>query len=216
MKDALGDRMKLYEKNNVVSQFVNCPIVARIDGRAFSKFTKGMCRPFDHRMTHCMVETTKALVEQTGCDVGYTQSDEISLVWKNDNYESQVFFNGKMQKMVSQLAAIATLEFNILVRKMLPDFVCKKPTFDCRVFFVPNLMEAYNCLLWRRKDAERNSASMLAMKYFSANQLHKRSHVEKLEMIQEAGDDWNVYPDYFKYGVYITRQTTEKSSRKKK
>ena len=48
MKDDLGDRMKLYEKERTGEKLDPGSIVyARIDGRGFSKFTKGMDKPFD-------------------------------------------------------------------------------------------------------------------------------------------------------------------------
>lgn len=82
--DSLGDRMKGYEATETDRRFVPLrPIYARIDGRSFSRFTQGMTRPFNHKMSHAMIETTKYLVEHTHATVGYTQSDEISLVWLN-------------------------------------------------------------------------------------------------------------------------------------
>jgi tRNA(His) 5'-end guanylyltransferase len=57
------------------------PVCCRIDGRAFSGFCKGLKRPFDERLSNLMAETTKHLVTQSGAKLGYTQSDEISLIW---------------------------------------------------------------------------------------------------------------------------------------
>jgi tRNA(His) 5'-end guanylyltransferase len=73
-----------------------------------------------------------------------------------------MFFDGKLQKMVSILAADCTLYFNRLVAERLPHKVNARPMFDCRVFQVPAEYEATNCLIWREKDAVRNSISMAA------------------------------------------------------
>jgi tRNA(His) 5'-end guanylyltransferase len=79
--DPLGDRIKGYEAREGDRRAMRgLPVVARLDGRAFSRFTRGMARPFDQDFADLMVETTKYLVEQTQAAVGYTQSDEISLV----------------------------------------------------------------------------------------------------------------------------------------
>ncbi len=61
--DALGDRMKSYESVEAGRRFLPLlPVLCRLDGKNFSKFTKGMNRPYDERMSKCMVETTKVLV----------------------------------------------------------------------------------------------------------------------------------------------------------
>lgn len=97
--DALGDRMKAYEAAESDRRFMPLlPIYARIDGRSFSRFTAGLARPFDLAFQEAMILTTKALVEHTHARIGYTQSDEISLVWQQDRYDSDVFFGGRVQE----------------------------------------------------------------------------------------------------------------------
>ena len=44
----LGDRMKAYEKKEEILLDANLPVVVRVDGHSFSKFTKGLSLPFDH------------------------------------------------------------------------------------------------------------------------------------------------------------------------
>lgn len=58
-----------------------CPVIIRIDGKAFHTFTKGFKRPFDNVLIKSMQETMKYLCKNIqGCVLGYHQSDEISLV----------------------------------------------------------------------------------------------------------------------------------------
>ena len=81
-KDSLWDRMKFYESQACVEKLLPLiPVIARLDGKGFSKFTKGLKRPYDERLSKLMVETTKYLVKETNANCGYTQSDEITLVW---------------------------------------------------------------------------------------------------------------------------------------
>ena len=81
-KTSLGDRMKSYESLSTSRKaFKGQPLVVRLDGKSFHTFTKGLARPFDQRLSSLMVETTKALVDRFQAKVGYTQSDEITLVW---------------------------------------------------------------------------------------------------------------------------------------
>ena len=111
-KTAFGDRMKMYERQETGARFIpKLPIYARIDGRCFSKFTKGMDRPYDVLFREAMLDTLTYLVEQTHPLIGYTQSDELSLMWYSDDIDSQIFFDGKKQKMVSVLAAMASVKF---------------------------------------------------------------------------------------------------------
>lgn len=82
MKDELGDRMKSYYENRSKTFLVRrTPVIIRLDGKAFHTFTRGFNKPFDEAMCNAMQETMKYLCENIqGCVLGYTQSDEITLV----------------------------------------------------------------------------------------------------------------------------------------
>lgn len=207
--DAFGDRMKAYEKNAAQRFLPLIPICARLDGKGFSKFTKGLKRPYDPNMTTLMQHVTHYLVEETGALIGYTQSDEISLVWYTDSTKKQVFFDGKIQKMVSVLASMATAKFNSLVPELLPSKEGTLALFDCRVWQVPTKIEAVNMFLWREQDATKNSISMAASEYYSHKQLHKCNGAQKQEMLFKKGINWNAYPSYFKRGSYFQRSRKE-------
>lgn len=205
-KDAMGDRMKAYEAIETSQKFrPNALIYARLDGRSFSKFTKGLARPWDERMSKLMQETTKQLVKEFNCLVGYTQSDEISLLIEN-KYESPMIFEGKKQKIVSSLAAYATAVFVSKIPQFIPEKEGRFPTFDCRIFEVPNKEEAVNAFLWREYDATKNSISMLAGHYFSHKELQGLNGKVKVDMLKTKKDViWEDCPAYFKFGTYVKR-----------
>ena len=163
-KTSLGDRMKSYEFPSTSRKaFKGQPMVVRLDGKSFHNFTKGLKRPYDERLSKLMVATTMALVDRFQAKVGYTQSDEISLVWNIECDSSAEFpFDGRFQKMESLLASYATAFFNKKLAEFLPEKEDELPTFDARAFVVPNLMEAYHALLWRQQDATKNAISMAA------------------------------------------------------
>lgn len=186
------------------------PIVARIDGRSFSSFTRGMVRPYDKTMSDMMIETTKFLVEETNANVGYTQSDEISLAWHSTDHRSQVWFDGRIMKMTSQLAAQATLIFNRLVSERYPQYYNRMASFDARVWQVPNRTEAANMFVWREWDATKNSITMAASHYYSHAELQGKNGAEKQEMLFQKGVNWNDYPAFFKRGTYLQRRTVVK------
>jgi len=205
-KDEHGNRMKLYEKHGIERFMPLLPVCARLDGKCFSKFTKGFDRPFDSGMINLMQHVTEILVAETCADIGYTQSDEISLIWKNDKVNSQIFFDSKIQKMVSVLASMCTAYFNANAEFFLPHAKHKLALFDCRAWQVPNITEASNVLLWREKDATKNSVSMLGHEYFSHKQLHKKTANDIQNMLLTQHDvNWSDYPNAFKRGTYVVR-----------
>lgn len=207
MSDSLGDRMKWYEWAEAGRKLMPyTPVLARIDGRSFHTFTRGMRRPFDPDFSAAMIETTKALVEETNARMGYTQSDEITLAWHEPDLNSDIWFGGRVCKMVSQLAAHATLHFYIDIGRRLPEYAAKLPTFDARVWGVPSRSEGANVFVWREWDATKNSVSMAASEYYSAKELHEKNGSEKQEMLFQKGINWNDYPAHFKRGTYVQRQ----------
>ena len=209
MSDDFGDRMKLYEGAEAQRRFMPLlPILARLDGRNFSAFTRGLPRPFDARLSECMRLLTIALVNETGARVGYTQSDEITLAIYSDTFGSQVYFDGRIQKIVSSLAAYASVVFLAHVRELIPERSAARPTFDCRAWTVPNLIEATNAILWREQDATKNSISMAASVHYSHRELHGLDSSAKQELLHRKGINWNDYPAHFKRGSYVLRRTT--------
>jgi len=168
--DNFGDRMKGYESSDRFIPLL--PVIARIDGKRSSKWTKGLDRPYDFSFNQLMIEVTRELVKETHARIGYTQSDEITLVFYAEDYKSQLYLDGKEQKMVSILASIAAAFFNHKKDLFLPAHDGYGPArFDARVFNVPNLTEAARAVLWREQDATKNAVSMAAQHRFSHNSL---------------------------------------------
>lgn len=207
--DDFGNRMKAYEAAETARKLDPLlPIYARIDGRSFSRFTRGMARPFDPAMTVAMVETTKHLVHETHARIGYTQSDEISLVWLAEGPLADVLFSGKVQKMVSVLASMAAAKFAQVCPR---GYESRLPHFDARVFQLPSKDEAANAFLWRAMDARKNAISMAAQAKFSHKQLFCKDQKAMLAMLAEAGVDFERdYPACFKRGSFVRRVAVER------
>ena len=119
IKDNLGDRMKTYE--NVTRTYLTrrTPVIIRIDGKAFHSFTRGFEKPFDNVLVKAMQQTMKYLCENIeGCVLGYTQSDEITLVLCDyKKLTSQAWFDNNIQKICSVSASMATMAFNLAFRQ---------------------------------------------------------------------------------------------------
>lgn len=208
LTDEFGDRMKEYEAAETQRRLdPHLPIYARIDGRTFSSFTRGMARPFDAAMTTAMIETCRHLVHETHARIGYTQSDEISLIWLADGERSDVFFSGKVQKMASVIASMAAAKF---ARVCPPGYEHKLPHFDARVFQLPSLTEGANAILWRAMDARKNAIQMVAQAHFSPRQLHGKGQSDMLAMLNDVGVDFEAFPTSFKRGSFLRRVTNER------
>jgi hypothetical protein len=161
-KDSLGDRMKFYEKRYALNFMPTVPVICRIDGRSFHTFTKGLPRPYDERLSKLMIATTKFLVEETNARCGYTQSDEITLAWYAQDFDTEIFFGAKMAKLISVVCSLATAYFNRRLVEFVPEKMHELAIFDNRAFEVPSTMEAVNHFVWREQDAIRNSIQMAA------------------------------------------------------
>ena len=102
--DSLGDRMKEnYESVTKTRLIRRMPVIIRIDGCHFHTFCKHFHKPFDRIMVKTMQDTMKYLCENIqGCVLGYTQSDEITLLLIDyRNLDSSAWFGNELQKVVS-------------------------------------------------------------------------------------------------------------------
>lgn len=206
----MGDRLKEYEaveSNRKLMPLL--PVCIRLDGRRFSKWTKGLKRPFDEDMHTIMVELTSILINETNACIGYTQSDEISLILHQENIHSQVYFGGRIQKIVSSLAGLASTMFNVLADMYLPEHQAGLATFDCRVWNVPNKQEAVNTILWREFDAAKNSVQQAARCFYIHKELLGKNSKEMQELLFQKGVNWNDYPTWYKRGTYLQTKAFE-------
>lgn len=209
--EAMGDRQKAFEGREASRRLMpGLPVLARLDGRSFHTFTRGLARPYDERLSMAMVETAKFLVQETHASIGYCQSDEISLVFPQQALTQQMLFDGRPQKLCSVLAALASVKFNREVQARIPEKAHLMPVFDARVWAVSNLELAAEHFLWREADATRNSLTMAAHAYYSHKELHKAGFAQKHDMLHAKGVNWNDYPAFFKRGTYVRRETVLK------
>jgi tRNA(His) 5'-end guanylyltransferase len=164
-----------------------------------------------------MWNTTKEVLSYcSGAMVGYTQSDEITILLRNDQkIETEPFLGNRISKLCSLVASTASVSFSLACTELL-----KKPThatFDCRVFLVPK-EEVNNVFLWRQKDSWKNCVSAVAY-YGLKEKLGKKkamalidgkSNEERQEVIYKSlGLNMNDYPTKYKRGVCLVRKTVQ-------
>lgn len=236
MKNSLGIRMKEnYEKRFSQKLVKRTNTLIRLDGVCWHTYTKGLDKPFDQGLIEDMQETTRYLCKNIqGVKCGYTQSDEISLLLTDyDNLQTDAYFDGNIQKITSVSASMATAKFNELrfarfVKEkaiigtqaqydlFLDNFydeyiyefknVPSLAFFDSRVFQIPEKEEVVNYFLWRQRDAERNSVSMLAQSLYSHKELFKKNSSQMQEMCFQKGYNWNDLEYYKKRGSFVIKQ----------
>ena len=233
-KTALGNRMKnFYEAIPKTFLIRKTPVIIRLDGKAFHSFTRGFKKPFDDILIKTMQETMKCLCENIqGCVLGYTQSDEITLVLVDYfKIDTDAWFGYNVQKITSVSASMATLSFNNAFKRYVSELIpadlsnsskedikyynalnraiIKGAFFDSRCFNIPK-EEVNNCLLWRQQDATRNSIQALAQSLYSNKQI-EGINTKKLQdkMFTEKGVNWNDLPTTQKRGSCCIKKPAE-------
>ena len=126
LADTLSDRMKEYESNTQTKLIKKLPVIIRLDGRSFSKYTKGFTKPFDIELSYILQDVALELRKEIeNAKFIYSQSDEISILltdWDkskpNEGGRIDTWYDYRIQKIVSVASAIATAKFNEYVYKL--------------------------------------------------------------------------------------------------
>ena len=210
--ETLGDRMKQYEACYDYKLSRSFPVIVRLDGRAFHSWTrKTQCsKPFDHNMIKLMADTTHFLCENcTNCVFGYTQSDEISLLFLDENAkDTTAWFDKRLQKFVSLTASMATCYFNVNnpYEHKFPAF------FDARAFLIPP-EDIRSYFIWRQNDATKNSLSMLAQSLYTHKELLGKRREELQDLCWQKGHNWNNLSTQEKRGTAVYKMSVIKKGR---
>jgi tRNA(His) guanylyltransferase len=211
--DELEKRMRIFETAHDHCVLPGLFMVARIDGRNFTRLAREIHHfdaPFDERMRDHMVETTRYLL-QCGLRImyGYTQSDEISLLF----HPSDETFGRKLRKLNSILAGEASAKFSVLLGDV--------AAFDCRVSQLPQIGDVVDYFRWRSEDAHRNALNghcywMLRQqgKSVEAATTHVAglSVAEKNELLFRQGVNFNELPNWQKRGIGVLWETYDKAA----
>ena len=221
MTETLQDKGKRLQKQRDYKIDVDKYVLVHVDGRSFSKLIKNKFnRPFDEDFIDMMNKTAIFLCENVqGAKIAYVQSDEISLLLKKDTPEGDIFFGGRLCKMQSIIASLATSEFNkqFIIKALansdspVTDIAnMKMAQFDCKVWDVDTANDAFAWFLFRNIDCVRNSKQQFVQTYLPHKILLRHNTDEQVMMtIDEKGKDWNSCTDYQKYGRIISKEDYE-------
>lgn len=201
MHDPLGDTCKAYERATISAKIPATGwLVARLDGRSFSKKTRSLIKPFDARFHDAMQEATVFVMKDTKAIAAFHQSDEVSLFWNMQSPAYAPLYANKRDKILSLLAgAFSAALFKALLARDLSKMADTVPHVDARLMHVRDSLEAARILAWRAQDAQRNSVSSLARFHYSSRDMHKKNQATLKDMIAQK-DDMAAYPDVFFQG----------------
>ena len=200
--DDFDQQMRVFETVHDVCVLPGVYMVARIDGRNFSRLTKDICNfavPYDENFRDIIVATVKHLMD-CGFTVvyGYTESDEISLLFDIN----ETAFSRKHRKYNSVLAGEASAKFTSLLGK--------HAVFDCRLSELPNKELVVDYFRWRAADAHRNALNAHCFwrlreeglsPQMAAQKLDGMSTAEKNELLFGYGVNFNDLPIWQKRGI---------------
>ncbi|MDB5341573.1 MAG: hypothetical protein JWN70_7192 [Planctomycetaceae bacterium] len=215
--DDLDQKMRVFETAADYCVLPDMFMVARLDGRSFTRLTKEFCQfeaPFDVRFRDLMVETAASLMT-CGFRViyAYTESDEISLLFDR----SEQLFGRKLRKYNSTLAGEASAKFSLLLGTV--------ATFDCRISQLPSLDLVVDYFRWRHEDIARNAVSAHCYWMCRKSGLDEQEATKKIfglsvgqqqELLFQQGINFNDLPNWQKRGVGLYWEEYERMSENRK
>jgi tRNA(His) guanylyltransferase len=209
--DDLGLKMRYFETQHDRCVPPGIYMVARLDGRGFTKLTKEFHQfeaPFDGRFRDYMTETLKHLFS-CGFHIvfGYIESDEMSLLFQLE----ETAFSRKARKYNSVLAGEASAKFSLLLGDI--------GAFDCRISELPSRELVVDYFRWRSEDAHRNALNAYCYWRLRQNGLTKTAATARIErlgtsekksLLLELGVDFDQLPAWQKRGIGVYWATVEK------
>ena len=210
--DDLDKIMRTYEES--LDQYIEPDrlIIARLDGRSFTRLTKEVCefrKPFDEGFRDLMVVTVMHLMKEAGFNVvrGFTESDEISLLLAPDSTQ----FNRKVRKLNSILAGEASAYFSLQLGM--------PACFDCRIIPLPDQERVDDYFSWREEDANRNALNSWCywtLREDGFNAADAQGHIkgksieEKKGLLRQYNIEYDTQPLWQRKGIHVRWVEVEK------
>ena len=182
--------------------------VLRVDGRGFSGFTESRFeKPFDPAFKEMMAATAQALMEGLHGIYAYTESDEISVLFRPE-WDA---FDREVEKIVSVSAGIASAAFT---------HRCGEPAhFDSRVWVGISEARVIDYFRWRQSDATR--CALNGWCYWTlrnagrtikeaTEELEGQSAAFKNELLFQHGVNFNEVPLWQRRGIGLYWEEYEK------
>jgi tRNA(His) guanylyltransferase len=206
MTQDIGSRMKAYEQNR---RLEDGAVIIRVDGKSFHTWTEQVIasKPYDELVSITMVDAMhETASHMQGFKLAYAQSDEVTFLLTNTGEHEQLWFGGKLDKIVSVTASMFTFYFNKMwSSRAWPNRLVIPAFFDTRAFNIP-LEDAANCFYWRELDWRRNSIVMLGRSRFSHKEMYRKSANDVKQMLLDIGVSWDAQYPWNKFGTFYNAE----------
>lgn len=209
--------LKEYEQFSQLKIVPDIPIIIRIDGRSFSKYTKQLSlkKPFDKRLRDIFIEVSKDVLKEFHTKYIYTFSDEINILLE------EIPFNGRVEKIDSVICSYISSSFmkHLFLNKNQFDVdvtKLKPASFDSRIIITSNHVKDY--FKWRQDESWRNCLNSYAQYILNKNHnpnetadlLYKLNKVDIHELLFKHDINIAHIPTWQKRGVAIYKIKEEK------
>lgn len=210
--------MKSYEIFSQLKTIPDIPVILRLDGRTFSKYTKQLklYKPFDERLRNIFIEVSKDLLNEFNPKYIYTFSDEINILFE------ELPFNSRVEKLDSVIASFTTASFmkHLYDSKELFNLELKDmelPSFDCRIIMTTNIKQYFK---WRQDEAWRNCLNAYAQSelnkthtsYDTSQILYGLNKSQIHQLLYENGINIAHVPTWQKRGVAVYKKEYQKEN----
>ena len=208
-RNTFEQRMRALEYFHSLRVLPGAWVVLRVDGRGFSRFTEAHYeKPFDPAFHALMLQTARALLEELQGVYAYTESDEISVLFRPE----WKLFDREVEKLVSISAGIASATFTLASRQ--------PAHFDSRLWLGVDIAQVIDYFCWRQADAARcalngwcywtlrKAGSSIAA---ATTALKKQSVATKNELLFQHGINFNDVPAWQRRGSGLFWETYEKT-----
>ena len=212
--DDLDAQMRVYETAHDQLVPADVYMVARLDGRGFTRLTKEILdleAPFDVRFRDLMLTTVEHLMD-CGFKVlyGFSESDEISLLLD----PNETAFGRKVRKYVSILAGEASGKLSLLLGRV--------AVLDARISQLSSPQLVVDYFRWRQEDARRNALNGYcyweqrkrgASVRQATTTLERMPVQDKLSLLSGYGVDFDAIPAWQRHGIGVFWESYEKEGR---
>lgn len=210
---SIGDRITENEYNCPTMANNKQWIVIRIDINNMSKQRQWMIKNnkmssgYCNKFSQSMKDTLEYLCIKFNAKIGFTQSDEMTLVLnKTDDINFQHQFKGRRDKLITLIASSASVKLSMLV-----DFPLQ---FDGRASFHDTYNSARQVIAWRKWDATRNGVSDAVYHLVTDNNrksVIKMNTYDKLKYMYEHKLLEQVIPSQFSGFMFIRKTMTKQA-----
>lgn len=211
----IKNRIDDYQQRFEFKLLPKLPVIISINGRAFSRITSLLDKPFDNKLNECLVYAMqKLLIDIDGSVFGYQFNDEIIIISKNDQtVESTPWYDNDIQKIVSCASSLATNYFSEKSTEL--NLILTNPSiFLTNVFTPPSYQEVVNYLIYKQyyniQQSVYNACYYELLKTFDKPQIKElltgATLEEKINLLKDhCNIDYNDYTPSYRFGTACYR-----------